>query len=80
MSAGRRRGEHQGRKPKLNVHARQDVIDSVVHGAAVKDLARRYNVNVATIYRVLAEARAGVEVRPKITRKEWEKLTKPLVV
>jgi len=80
MQAGRRRGEHQGRKPKLNVHARQDVIDSVAHGATVKDLARRYDVNVATIYRVLDEARAGVEVRPKITRKEWEKMTKPLVV
>lgn len=80
MQAGRRRGEHQGRKPKLNVHARQDVIDSVAHGATVKDLARRYDVNVATIYRVLSDARAGVEVRPKITRKEWEKMTKPLTV
>lgn len=70
MSAGRRRGEHQGRKPKLSRLARQDVVDSVAHGVQVKDLARRYGVNVATIYRVLADAVQGVERGERLTRKQ----------
>jgi len=75
MSAGRRRGEHQGRKPKLNIHARRDVIDSVAHGLPVKELARRYSVNVATIYRLLADASAGTDIeREKLTRKQIEKM------
>lgn len=57
MRAGKARGEHQGRPKKLTKSARQDVIDSVGRGIAPKDLAKRYNVNRATIYRVLADAR-----------------------
>lgn len=72
MQAGRRRGEHQGRKPKLNIHARRDVIDSVAHGLPVKDLARRYGVNVATIYRVLSDAVQGVERGERLTRKQLQ--------
>jgi len=70
MSAGRRRGEHQGRKPKLSRLARQDVVDSVAQGVQVKDLARRYNVNPATIYRVLSDAVQGVERGERLTRKQ----------
>lgn len=70
MEAGKRRGEHQGRKPKLSRLARQDVIDSVSKGIQVKDLARRYNVNPATIYRVLSDAVQGVERGERLTRKQ----------
>lgn len=72
MSAGRRRGEHQGRKPKLSRLARQDVVDSTANGVAAKDLARRYGVNVATIYRVLSDAVAGVERGERLTRKQLQ--------
>jgi len=70
MQAGRRRGEHQGRKPKLSRQARQDVVDSTANGVAAKDLARRYGVNVATIYRVLSDAVQGVERGERLTRKQ----------
>lgn len=72
MQAGRRRGEHQGRKPKLSRLARQDVVDAVAHGVQVKDLARRYNVNPATIYRVLSDAVQGVERGERLTRKQLQ--------
>ncbi|GBR52661.1 DNA-invertase [Neokomagataea thailandica NBRC 106555] len=70
MSAGRRRGEHQGRKPKLSRLARQDVVDSVANGSPAKDLARRYGVNVATIYRILSDAVQGIERGDRLTRKQ----------
>jgi len=72
MSAGRRRGEHQGRKPKLSRQARQDVVDSTANGVQAKDLARRYNVNPATIYRVLADVVQGVERGERLTRKQLQ--------
>lgn len=70
MEAGKRRGEHQGRKPKLSRLARQDVVDSVANGVHVKDLARRYSVNVATVYRVLSDSVQGVERGERLTRKQ----------
>ncbi|WP_215748089.1 helix-turn-helix domain-containing protein [Gluconobacter cerevisiae] len=44
----------------------------MAHGVQVKDLARRYNVNPATIYRVLSDAVQGVERGDRLTRKQLQ--------
>ena len=46
------RGVKMGRKPKLTLHQRADVIRRKANGEAVREIARSYNVHNSTISRL----------------------------
>jgi DNA invertase Pin-like site-specific DNA recombinase len=47
------RGNHMGRPPKLTAHQKHEALKALADGSASQaDLARRFNVNQATISRL----------------------------
>jgi len=56
IASSRADGGRIGRKKALSPAARRDVLESVRTGVSASELARRYRVNRATIYRVLNNA------------------------
>lgn len=55
IQAAKNRGVHVGRRKALSPQARKDVSSSVQNGERISDVARRYRVSRATIYRSLAD-------------------------
>lgn len=56
MATAKRQGIRLGRSSKLSPGARADVRDSYRNGVSASELAKRYRVGRATIYRVLEDA------------------------
>ena len=50
--SARRRGVRFGRKPKLTAHQRSQVVRMLDEGQSIRELARHFNVGVATIDRI----------------------------
>lgn len=55
MQSAKRRGVHVGRNKSLSPLAREDVIHSIERGERVSDIAKRYRVSRATIYRSVSD-------------------------
>jgi putative DNA-invertase from lambdoid prophage Rac len=56
LAQARREGRVGGRRHKLNIHARDDLIEAVKRGESVASIAKRNRVSRGTVYNVIRSA------------------------
>lgn len=65
IKAARAAGRIGGRKPKLDEAQRREIIDNVLSGRRrAADMARLFNVDPATVCRLVAKARSSLALMP----------------